>query len=127
MGELEGKRVLLVDDDPEIIVAMKTVFEESGAAVVTAMDGDAALAMAEEHELDLIILDAMLPKRSGFLVLERMKSKAGKRNPVPIIMITGNEGKRHQTWARSLGVADYINKPFRMDRLLQSAEKVLSS
>ena len=122
---LEGKSVLLVDDDPEIVLAMKTVFEELGASVLTAGDGDAAVQMATEHQPDLLVLDAMLPKRSGFLVLERLKSKRNGDKTIRVIMITGNQGKRHQAWAESLGVDDYITKPFRMERLLQSAEKIL--
>lgn len=122
---LDGKSVLLVDDDPEILVAMKTLFEETGAKVLTAGDGEAAVDMALQHGPDLVVLDAMLPKRSGFLVLEKLRSKnAGPKKP-RIIMITGNQGKRHQAWAESLGVDDYINKPFRMERLMQSAEKLL--
>ena len=124
---LEGKSVLLVDDDPEIVLAMKTVFEESGASVLTAGDGDAAVQMATELQPDLLVLDAMLPKRSGFLVLERLRSKRNGDKTIPVIMITGNQGKRHQAWAESLGVDDYITKPFRMERLLRSAEKVLSA
>ena len=123
---LETKLVLLVDDDPEILVAMKTLLEETGVKVMTAVDGEAAVEMAIQHTPDLVILDAMLPKRSGFLVLEKLKGKgAGPKKP-RVIMITGNQGKRHQAWAESLGVDDYINKPFRMERLMQSAEKLLT-
>lgn len=123
---LDGKCVLLVDDDPEIVLAMKTVFEETGASVLTAGDGDAAIRMATEHSPDLLVLDALLPKRSGFLVLEKLKNRQNG-DKTRVIMITGNQGKRHQAWAKSLGVDDYINKPFRMERLLQSAEKVLGA
>jgi DNA-binding response OmpR family regulator len=123
---LEGKSVLLVDDDPEILVALKTLFEETGASVLTAVDGEAAVEMAVQHGPDLVVLDAMLPKRSGFLVLEKLRGKSGAPKRPRIIMITGNQGKRHQAWAESLGVDDYINKPFRMERLMQSAEKLLS-
>ncbi len=123
---LDGKCVLLVDDDPEIVLAMKTVFEETGASVLTAGDGDTAIRMATEHNPDLLVLDALLPKRSGFLVLEKLKNRQNG-DKTRVIMITGNQGKRHQAWAKSLGVDDYINKPFRMERLLQSAEKVLGA
>ena len=124
---LEGKCVLLVDDDPEIVLAMKTAFESSGSSVLTATDGDAAVTVAMESKPDLVILDAMLPKRSGFLVLEKLKSKADANQSMRVIMITGNQGKRHQAWAKSLGVDDYINKPFRMDRLMGSAEKLFGA
>ena len=90
------------------------------------MDGDAELERAKELHPDLVLLDARLPKRSGFRVLEKLKGAGRKRGGRPIvIMITGNEGKRHQTWAESLGVDGYITKPFRMERLLESIDKHL--
>ena len=69
----------------------------------------------------------MLPKRSGFLVLEKLKSKKKRGDRPFVIMITGNAGKRHQTWAESLGVDDYVNKPFRMERIRESVERLLVS
>ncbi len=122
---LDGKRVLLVDDDPDMITALQALLRDTGAEISTAYDGNQALEMAAEHDPEIIVLDAMLPKRSGFLVLEKLKGPAKKKGELPyIIMITGNAGKRHQVWARSLGVDDYLNKPFRMERLLESMEKL---
>jgi len=122
---LMEKNVLIVDDDPDVVTALSTVFAERGATVSTASDGNEAIEKAESTLPDLIILDAMLPKRSGFLVLEKLKSKRNGHPSPRIIMITGNHGKRHQAWAESLGVDAYINKPFRMERLMQSAEELV--
>ncbi len=124
-AQLEGKSVLIVDDDPDIVVALSAAFEETGATVTTARDGNEATERAETENPDLIILDAMLPKRSGFLVLERLKSRKPRGGKPYVIMITGNAGKRHQAWAESLGVDAYINKPFRMEKLMQSDEYLL--
>ncbi len=125
---LDGKSVLLVDDDPDIITALCTALHDTGADVRTATDGNEALQMAEEFDPDLIVLDAMLPKRSGFLVLEKLKAPHRKRGKRPyVIMITGNAGRRHQVWAESLGVDGYLNKPFRMERLMESLEKLASN
>ena len=124
---LEGKTILIVEDDPDMVTALETVLADTGATIKTAMDGNAALQVAEESDPDLILLDAMLPKRSGFLVLEKLKGTNKKRGEKPfVIMITGNVGKRHQTWAESLGVDGYINKPFRMERLLETIEKIFT-
>lgn len=124
---LEGKTILIVEDDPDMVTALETVLADTGATIKTAMDGNAALQVAEESDPDLILLDAMLPKRSGFLVLEKLKGTNKKRGDKPfVIMITGNVGKRHQTWAESLGVDGYINKPFRMERLLEAVEKLFT-
>ena len=122
---LEGKSILVVDDDPDIVVTMRAALEDSGATVITASDGDQAIQMAEKSSPDLVILDAMLPKRSGFLVMDKLKSAKNERQP-RVIMITAAAGKRHQAWAESRGVDGYLAKPFRMERLLESVEKVLS-
>ncbi len=122
---IDGKTILVVDDDPDIIAAIKAVLGDAGAEVVTVGDGDSAIDEAGKLDPDLIILDAMLPKRSGFLVLEALRKGKKKGDRPRIIMITGNQGRRHQTWAESLGVDAYINKPFRMDKLIGEANRLL--
>ena len=120
----ERKRILLVDDDVEIIEAMRYALESKGYAISVARDGNQGLALAEREDPDLVILDMMMPKRSGFLVLERLR----RTRPVPVrvIMITANEGSRHKAYAEMLGVDDYIRKPFPMDRLLDSVSRLLA-
>lgn len=125
MGSLDGKSILIVDDDPDIARAIEAALGATGATLTLAQDGEQAVQLALSAQPDLIVLDAMLPKRSGFLVLEKLKP-GKKRGQKPfIVMITANEGKRHQDWAISLGADGYINKPFRMDRLLSTLEKLL--
>ena len=122
---LEGKSILIVDDDPDMITALRAVLDDTGATIETAVDGNAAVEAATDFDPDLVVLDAMLPKRSGFLVLEKLKGAGKKKGARPlVIMITGNAGKRHQVWAESLGVDGYINKPFRMERLLERMEQL---
>lgn len=118
------KRVLLVDDDLEIVEAMRYALEAKGFEILVARDGNQGLAMAESEDPDLLILDMMMPKRSGFLVLEKLR----RSRPVPmrIIMITANEGSRHKAYAEMLGVDDYIRKPFAMDRLVDAVQKLLA-
>ncbi len=118
-----AKKILLVDDDNEIIESMKLTLEARGYTVVVARDGNQGLAMAEKEDPDLMILDMMMPKRSGFLVLEKLRRS--RPNPLRVIMITANEGSRHKAYAEMLGVDDYIRKPFAMDRLLESVAKLL--
>lgn len=119
------KKILVVDDDYEIIDSIRYALEGEGYVVVIARDGNQALALAERENPDLMILDMMMPKRSGFLVLEKLRRV--RETPLPVIMITGNEGSRHKAYAELLGVSDYIRKPFAMDRLLQAVEKLLSA
>ena len=117
------KTVLLVDDDNEIIESMRTVLEAKGYRVMVARDGNAGLTVAERENPDLVILDMMMPKKSGFLVLEKLKGRPG--GLIPTIMITGNEGSRHRAYAEMLGVRDYIRKPFAMEKLVKSVEQIL--
>ncbi len=117
------KTILLVDDDNEIIESMRTVLESKGYRVIAARDGNAGLTIAERENPDLIVLDMMMPKKSGFLVLEKLKGRPG--GLIPTIMITGNEGSRHRAYAEMLGVRDYIRKPFAMEKLVRSVERVL--
>ncbi|MEM0925039.1 MAG: response regulator [Planctomycetota bacterium] len=119
------KTVLVVDDDNEIIESVRYALEGEGYHVVIARDGNQGLALAERESPDLIILDMMMPKRSGFLVLEKLRR--AMESMMPVIMITGNEGSRHKAYAELLGVSDYIRKPFQMDKLLRAVEKHLAS
>lgn len=122
-ASVKSKKILIVDDDYEIIDSIRYALEGEGYLVVIARDGNQALALAERENPDLMILDMMMPKRSGFLVLEKLRRV--REVPLPVIMITGNEGSRHKAYAELLGVSDYIRKPFAMDRLLQAVEKLL--
>ena len=122
--ESDTKRILLVDDDDEIIDAISYALEAKGFDVTIARDGNQGLAMAERAEPDLVILDMMMPKRSGFLVLEKLRRTHSV--PLRVIMITANEGSRHKAYAEMLGVDDYIRKPFAMDRLVESVQRLLA-
>lgn len=119
-----AKRILLVDDDYEIVEAMRVALEALGYEILIARDGNQGLAMTERENPDLLILDMMMPKRSGFLVLERIRRT--RKVPLRVIMITANEGSRHKAYAEMLGVDDYIRKPFAMDRLIESVKRLLN-
>jgi DNA-binding response OmpR family regulator len=117
------RRILIVDDDYEIVESVRIPLESAGYEVLVARDGNQGLAMVEREDPDLVILDMMMPKRSGFLVLEKLRRT--RRVPTRVIMITANEGSRHKAYAEMLGVDDYIRKPFAMDRLLGSVSRLL--
>jgi DNA-binding response OmpR family regulator len=122
-GQKAGKRVLLVDDDAEIVESLRLALEANGYTVLVARDGNQGLALSERENPDLVILDMMMPKRSGFLVLEKMRRT--RDVPMRVIMITANEGTRHKAYAEMLGVDDYIRKPFPMDRLIESVQRLI--
>jgi len=72
----------------------------------------------------VVVLDMMLPGRSGFLVLEKIKARKPRGSRPHVIMITGNQGGRHKMYAESLGVSEYFTKPVKMDKLIATAERL---
>jgi len=126
--ELKGKSVLLVDDDEEILVAMEATIRQLNVKIDRATNGNQAIDKIEKDNPDLVVLDMMLPRKSGFLVMERIRQRRMKsRSEQPyVIMITGNPGQRHKAYAQSLGVDEYFTKPFRMDRLVETIRNLLT-
>lgn len=122
---LRDKKVLLVDDDQDILTSMQAAFEPTGALIEMASNGNKAVELAERNQPDLVVLDMMLPGRSGFLVLEKIKARKPPNTKPFVIMITGNQGARHKMYAQSLGVSEYFNKPVKLDKLVATAERLL--
>ena len=122
----DGKSILIVDDDTDILTAIAELFKDTGADISTATDGNTAVSMALKNKPDLMILDCMLPRRSGFLVLEKLKARKPPGTKPYVIMITGNKGKRYVECAEVFGAEDFLNKPFRMSQLRESAETLLA-
>ncbi len=121
-SRLQGKKVLIVDDDRDILSSIELAMRAEGATTYTVTDGDAALDACNDGDPDAIVLDMMLPKRSGFLVLEKLKSQADA--PI-IVMVTANQGKRHMAYAESLGVDAYMVKPVPLMRLVDKVVQLL--
>lgn len=119
---LKDQTVLIVDDDREVLEAIDQAMQAEGALTQTCQDGNTAVRICESDPPQLVVLDMMLPKRSGFLVLEKVKRLP---DPPSVIMITANEGKRHQQYAESLGVDGYLLKPVRLERLITMAQQML--
>lgn len=123
MAISNGKTILVVDDDPEIVDSIRFTLESRGYRVLVARDGNAGLTIAEHENPHLIILDMMMPKKSGFLVLEKLKTRP--EGLIPTIMITANEGSRHRAYAEFLGVRGYLRKPFAMEKLMRIVQEVM--
>lgn len=123
-GRLDGVRILIVDDDPDILESIEVALQAEGAETMTVADGNAAVAACQSEEPpDVVVLDMMLPKRSGFLVLEKIK---GHEDSPLVVMVTANEGKRHQAYAESLGVDSYLLKPVPLSQLVEVIDDLLS-
>lgn len=123
-GRLEDVKVLIVDDDRDVLESMDAAFQAEGALTQLATDGNEAVRICFEDPPDLVILDMMLPRRSGFLALEKIK---GREDSPLVIMVTANEGKRHQAYAESLGVDAYLLKPVPLARLLEKAVELVDT
>lgn len=119
---LNGRCVLIVDDDEDILSSIELAMRAEGAATLSAVDGNQAVAAAQQSNPDAVVLDMMLPKRSGFLVLEKLKEQS---DPPPVVMITANQGKRHMAYAQNLGVGAYMVKPVPLQRLVETVVKLL--
>lgn len=115
-------RVLIVEDDEAMAVALRDGFDYEGYQVVVARDGEAGLAQARSENPDLIILDVMLPKMTGLEVCKFLRSEG---NSVPIIMLTARGQEIDKVLGLKLGADDYVTKPFSFMELIARAEAVL--
>lgn len=116
------KKVLIIEDDQAMAVALRDGFEYEGYEVMLAHDGAMGLQLASETEVDLIILDVMLPKLSGLDLCQQLRAKG---NNVPIIMLTARGQESDKVRGLKLGADDYITKPFSFLELTARVEAVL--
>jgi len=116
------KKVLIVEDDQAMAVALRDGFEYEGYSVVVARDGATGLRLASDKELDLIILDVMLPKMSGLDICKQLRN--GDNN-IPIIMLTARGQEIDKVLGLKLGADDYVTKPFSFMELMARVEALL--
>ena len=116
------RRVLIVEDDPAMSVALRDGFEYEGYGVTVAGDGEAGLSLALEARPDLMILDVMLPKLNGLDVCRRLRADG---SAVPIIMLTARGQEADKVRGLKLGADDYVTKPFGFLELLARVVAVL--
>jgi DNA-binding response OmpR family regulator len=122
MTQTTATRVLIVEDDEAMSIALRDGFQYEGYSVTVAKDGEAGLQMATSEGPDLILLDVMLPKMTGLDICKQLR---GEGNSVPIIMLTARGQEIDKVLGLKLGADDYITKPFGFMELLARAEAVL--
>ncbi len=115
-------RILIVEDEVEMALGLKDNFEYDGHEVLLAEDGEKGLQLALEGNPHLIILDIMLPQKSGFDVCKELRAKSIK---TPIIMLTARGQEIDKVLGLELGADDYITKPFSVRELLARVKAVL--
>jgi len=114
---LAGRTILVVDDDEDIRAAMVLALQMEGAVISEAADGNEAAMALATNPPEAVVLDLMLPGRSGFLVLEEARAM----EPAPVIvMVTANEGRRHEAYAKAQGVDAYMTKPTPLALLVET-------
>jgi DNA-binding response OmpR family regulator len=116
------KRVLVVEDDPSIMLGLRINLEAEGYAVLSAEEGERALAVVRDTPPDLIILDVMLPKMNGFQVLQTVRREG---YAMPIIVLSARTGEMDKVTGLELGAEDYVAKPFSLAELLARVRAAL--
>ncbi len=111
---MDKKRILVVDDEMSIVNILKVNLEKGGYDVLTAMDGEEGLITALTEDVDLVLLDVMLPKMDGFEVCKKIRQKS----EVPILMLTARSEEIDKILGLELGADDYVTKPFSVRELM---------
>ena len=120
----EAKTILVVDDEPDILMGIKDLLEFEGYKVLTAEDGQTALSIARKDNPDLIILDLMLPKLDGYKVCRLLKFDK-KRKSIPIIMLTARTQQEDKDMGMEMRANEYLFKPYQNEELLKTLKRFL--
>jgi len=118
------KKILIVDDDPDIRLVLERQLKKEGYETVSASDGDSGLEAVRRENPNLIILDLMLPKMTGYKVCESIKS-SDKYKKIPVIMFTGKEEFMAEELGKSFGADIYLKKTLNQDEVISAAKKLL--
>jgi len=117
------KKVLIVDDEPDVLLMLRVTLESEGYATALAADAQIALRRVEEEHPDLMLLDVMMPVMDGWAVLESLAQAEGPR----VVVVSAKSSNRDIVRALSMGACDYIVKPFDPDELVRTVARVLES
>jgi two-component system alkaline phosphatase synthesis response regulator PhoP len=123
---VDRRTVLVVDDEPDVLLLCRVNLEFEGYRVVEASDGEAALAYLADEVPDVVLLDVMMPKLDGWAVLERIKADP-RTAAVPVVMLTAKVQDHDQIRGWSSGAAEYITKPFSPLSLSQVVQDVIDT
>jgi DNA-binding response OmpR family regulator len=119
-----AKRILIVDDEPNIVVSLEFLMKREGFEVAVAADGEAALRAVEEKRPDLILLDIMLPKKNGFEVCQAIRANPAWQ-AVRIVMLTAKGRDTEVAKGTALGADAYMTKPFSTKDLIAKVRQIL--
>lgn len=117
-----GRTVLVVEDDPSITMGLEMNLAAEGYRVLLAHDGESGLELARRPDVDLVILDVMLPRLNGFEVVRALRAE---RRAVPILMLSARDAEMDKVMGLELGAEDYVTKPFGLAELLARVRALL--
>ncbi|MGE4357343.1 MAG: response regulator transcription factor [Candidatus Omnitrophota bacterium] len=120
----EGKKILIVDDEPESVEELRQNLENSGHRVIFAYDGREGLIKVQEENPDLVILDLMLPGMNGYKICRLLKYDERYRH-IPIIMFSARADENGKELAKEVGIDAWLTKPFKREMVFQVIEKLL--
>lgn len=120
------KSILVVEDEPNIVLSLQFLMKKAGFDVRVARDGDEALAAVEVQTPDLILLDVMIPKRDGYDVCQTIRANPAWQD-VYIIMLTAKGREVDREKGLALGANDYVTKPFSTRDLTEKVKQILSN
>ena len=119
-----SKKVLIVDDEPNIVVSVEFLMQREGHEVATAADGQEAMDLLKESRPDLLILDVMMPRKNGFEVCAEVRTD-NRLSGMPILMLTAKGREAEMKKGLSLGADAYITKPFSTHELVMKVSELL--
>ena len=119
-----AKKVLIVDDEPNIVISIEFLMKQAGYNIEIARDGEEALEKAESYRPDLILLDVMMPKINGFEVCRRIRGNPDWKD-MRIVMLTAKGREVEVTKGLALGADSYIIKPFSTKELMAEVKFIL--
>jgi two-component system, OmpR family, alkaline phosphatase synthesis response regulator PhoP len=118
-------RVLVVDDEPDVLLLCRLNLEQRGHEVLEAPNGDKALELARERAPELIVLDLMLPGMDGYQVLRTVRADE-RTSGIPVLVLTAKSLQADRERSRQLGAAAFLTKPFLPDELCEMVDQVLA-
>ncbi|MEM7720481.1 MAG: response regulator [Pseudomonadota bacterium] len=121
---MQDRRVLLIEDEPNIIEAIRFILSRDGWRVDTHSDGKTALEAIQARTPDLIILDVMLPNRSGYDILHDLRGDSAMQD-VPVLMLTARGQKKDRELAEKLGASRFMTKPFSNGEILDTVRELV--
>lgn len=119
-----GKKILIVDDEPNIVVSLEFLMKQKGHAVKVVNDGESALAAVADFEPDLILLDVMMPRMSGYDLCQRVRENAAWQD-IKIIMLSAKGRDVEVTKGLAVGADAYMTKPFSTKDLIDKVQGML--